>query len=228
MSRWSRRSRSTSRSTATVTSSRRRASRRAGATGSKKSAAASKRMKLYPEDALWDEIAYLAYHLHWDFDQLLDLAHQDRARLDPLGRRSERTRVGGGATCPMTTVRQPIASPPRRSSFEVDGVEIGRFMEVSADSRSTVAVEDVEEGGENSYVHKLPGRMTWPNITLKRGITQNDTSADVAEQVVRRAVRRQRQQAHALDGGDHPHGPGWHSGCVRGVQRCLPGPVEGA
>jgi phage tail-like protein len=58
--------------------------------------------------------------------------------------------------------------------FEVDGVEIGRFMEVSG-LEVTVAVEDVEEGGENNYVHKLPGRMTWPNITLKRGITQNDT-----------------------------------------------------
>ena len=40
-------------------------------------------MKLYPEDALWDEIAYLAYHLHWDLDRLLDLEHADRARLDP-------------------------------------------------------------------------------------------------------------------------------------------------
>ncbi len=58
--------------------------------------------------------------------------------------------------------------------FEVDGVEIGRFMEVSG-LEVSVAVEEVEEGGENSYVHKLPGRMTWPNITLKRGITQNDT-----------------------------------------------------
>ncbi|MET0458546.1 MAG: phage tail protein [Ilumatobacteraceae bacterium] len=58
--------------------------------------------------------------------------------------------------------------------FEVDGVEIGRFMGVSG-LEVTVAVEEIEEGGENSYVHKLPGRMTWPNITLKRGITQNDT-----------------------------------------------------
>lgn len=58
--------------------------------------------------------------------------------------------------------------------FEVDGVEIGRFMEVSG-LEVSVAVEEIEEGGENSYVHKLPGRMTWPNITLKRGITQNDT-----------------------------------------------------
>ena len=58
--------------------------------------------------------------------------------------------------------------------FEVDGVEIGRFMEVSG-LEVTVGVEELEEGGENNYVHKLPGRMTWPNITLKRGITQNDT-----------------------------------------------------
>jgi hypothetical protein len=38
-------------------------------------------MRLYPEDALWEEIAYLAYHLHWDLDRLLDLNHADRARL---------------------------------------------------------------------------------------------------------------------------------------------------
>jgi hypothetical protein len=35
----------------------------------------------YPQDALWDEIAYLAYHLHWDLDTLLDLEHADRTRL---------------------------------------------------------------------------------------------------------------------------------------------------
>jgi phage tail-like protein len=57
--------------------------------------------------------------------------------------------------------------------FEVDGVEIGRFMGISG-LEVTVEVEEVQEGGENSYVHKLPGRMSWPNITLKRGITQSD------------------------------------------------------
>jgi hypothetical protein len=35
----------------------------------------------YPTEALWQEIAYLAYHLHWDFDQLLELEHADRVRL---------------------------------------------------------------------------------------------------------------------------------------------------
>lgn len=35
----------------------------------------------YPQEALWDELAYLAYHLHWDLETLLDLEHSDRARL---------------------------------------------------------------------------------------------------------------------------------------------------
>jgi hypothetical protein len=43
------------------------------------------------EDELWDEIAYLAYHLHWDLDSLLDLVHADRARMvDAVAELNER------------------------------------------------------------------------------------------------------------------------------------------
>lgn len=35
----------------------------------------------YPTDALWQELTYLAYHLHWDLETLLDLEHADRSRL---------------------------------------------------------------------------------------------------------------------------------------------------
>ncbi|MFN0030046.1 MAG: DUF6760 family protein [Acidimicrobiales bacterium] len=38
-------------------------------------------MRHYPVDALWDEISYLAFHLHWEMDTLLDLEHADRVRL---------------------------------------------------------------------------------------------------------------------------------------------------
>lgn len=41
-------------------------------------------MRQYPIDALWDEVAYLAYHLHWDMQSLLDLEHADRVRLVSL------------------------------------------------------------------------------------------------------------------------------------------------
>ena len=38
-------------------------------------------MLRYPADALWQEITYLAYHLHWTLDDLLDLEHMDRVRM---------------------------------------------------------------------------------------------------------------------------------------------------
>jgi phage tail-like protein len=57
--------------------------------------------------------------------------------------------------------------------FEVDGLEIGQFMEVTG-LEVEISVESIEEGGENGFVHRLPGRMTWPNITLKRGVTKAD------------------------------------------------------
>lgn len=38
-------------------------------------------MMRYPAEAIWQEIAYLAYHLHWPLDDLLDLEHADRVRM---------------------------------------------------------------------------------------------------------------------------------------------------
>ena len=61
--------------------------------------------------------------------------------------------------------------------FEVDGQEIGNFMEVSG-LEVEIGVESIEEGGENGFTHRLPGRMSWPNISLKRGITRTDNLLD--------------------------------------------------
>ena len=60
-----------------------------------------------------------------------------------------------------------------RFLFEVDGEKIGHFMEVGG-LEVEVTVESIEEGGQNGFSHRLPGRMSWPNITLKRGVTETD------------------------------------------------------
>lgn len=57
--------------------------------------------------------------------------------------------------------------------FEVDGVTIGTFAEVEG-LEVHVEVATYAEGGQNGYVHQLPGRMTWPNIILRRGVTDSD------------------------------------------------------
>ncbi|MDQ3986714.1 MAG: phage tail protein [Actinomycetota bacterium] len=61
-----------------------------------------------------------------------------------------------------------------RFIFSVAAVgEIGAFTECSGLS-AEIEVEEVKEGGQNHFSHKLPGRIKWPNIVLKRGITDAD------------------------------------------------------
>ncbi len=58
--------------------------------------------------------------------------------------------------------------------FSVDGIgEIGAFTEVGG-LTVEVEIEELNEGGQNHFAHRLPGRMKWPNIVLKRGITDAD------------------------------------------------------
>lgn len=68
----------------------------------------------------------------------------------------------------------PIAN---RFLFEVDGVEIGVFREVTG-LEVTVGFEEIREGGQNGFLHKVPGRMRWPNLVFRRGITEGDALFD--------------------------------------------------
>lgn len=68
----------------------------------------------------------------------------------------------------------PTAS---RFLFELDGVEIGVFREIQG-LQVTVAVEEFREGGQNGFSHRVPGRMTWPNVVFKRGVTQGNALFD--------------------------------------------------
>ncbi|MBW2057780.1 MAG: hypothetical protein JRH07_05765 [Deltaproteobacteria bacterium] len=34
----------------------------------------------YPLDRLFEEVAYIAYHFHWPFDQIMGMEHRERQR----------------------------------------------------------------------------------------------------------------------------------------------------
>jgi phage tail-like protein len=57
--------------------------------------------------------------------------------------------------------------------FEVDGVRVGAFTEVSGLQVEVEKVEEIQEGGHNEFVHRFPGRLKWSNVVLKRGTTDN-------------------------------------------------------
>jgi phage tail-like protein len=59
----------------------------------------------------------------------------------------------------------------------VAGLDIGRFTEVAGLSVQ-LDVEELAEGGQNAYTHRLLGRMKWPNLVFKRGLTDTDALFD--------------------------------------------------
>ena len=60
-----------------------------------------------------------------------------------------------------------------RFRIEIDGLMVGGFSEVSG-LHHEIETEDYNEGGVNGYAHKLPKSVKYPNLVLKRGITDAD------------------------------------------------------
>ena len=80
------------------------------------------------------------------------------------------TTSGGGGT---TT--GAVVDPQVELTFkvEIQGRTIGRFAECTG-----LAVEydvtEYAEGGNNEFVHQLRGRVRYPNVSLRRGMTYED------------------------------------------------------
>ena len=80
----------------------------------------------------------------------------------------------------MTTLRSPSNTGSKQTDpvgelrFKVElttpAGPIGRFQEVTG-LAAELEVKEYPEGGMNDFVHKLPTRVKWPNIVLKRGVT---------------------------------------------------------
>jgi phage tail-like protein len=63
--------------------------------------------------------------------------------------------------------------PSYRFSVEVEGMVRGYFAECSGVS-GEVRVDSYEEGGSNGTTRKFPGRTSFSNVTLKRGLAEDD------------------------------------------------------
>jgi phage tail-like protein len=71
----------------------------------------------------------------------------------------------------------------------VEGEVVAAFSEVSG-IQAEVEVLELEEGGENGFVHKLPGRAKHGNLTLRRGVITLELWRWFTEVVAGRPVRR--------------------------------------
>jgi phage tail-like protein len=56
-----------------------------------------------------------------------------------------------------------------RFDFRIDGVEVASFTSVEGLTAEYV-IKTYEEGGQNEYVHQLPGRLKYNNVKLTRPV----------------------------------------------------------
>jgi phage tail-like protein len=76
-----------------------------------------------------------------------------------------------------------------RFVVQIDALFVGGFSEVSGLSVE-MEPETYEEGGVNDHVHKLPGRADYPNLTLRRGMTDSATLSRWTQRTVDGSVTR--------------------------------------
>src|SRR3990172_42881 len=82
------------------------------------------------------------------------------------------------------------AYPNCRFYVQVAGAEQAVFTEMSGLQLET-EVTDYQEGGNNDYVHRLPGRTKVSNVTLKRGMARSDEFLDWLLEVTSGQIKRQ-------------------------------------
>lgn len=90
-----------------------------------------------------------------------------------------------------TATTEKMVSPLWASKFwiEIEGLMEAVFTEMSG-MQATTEVLSVKEGGLNSYVHHLPVRTTFTNITLKRGMALTPLFWDWYQKTVKGKVER--------------------------------------
>lgn len=69
----------------------------------------------------------------------------------------------------LFTYNPPVAFKFHVFVDDMDGVKEGSFQEVLG-LNVKLETEDIQEGGENRFIHKFPKAPKYPNLILKRGM----------------------------------------------------------
>lgn len=94
--------------------------------------------------------------------------------------------VQGGNAGALGRTEDPWTS--HRFAVEIQGIQEAEFLECTG-LQVEVKVEPYEEGGLNGFTHKIPGRRSYTNITLKRGLTSSTLLLDWLNRVGTKAAK---------------------------------------
>ena len=78
-------------------------------------------------------------------------------------------------------------------AVEIAGIQEVYFTECSG-FEMKIDVEEYKEGGLNDYVHKLPGRKSYSNVTLKRGMSNSIELWEWLNRVATKAAKKEEKK----------------------------------
>jgi phage tail-like protein len=84
-----------------------------------------------------------------------------------------------------------------RYQIEISGLRDAFITECSG-LEMKVDVEEYKEGGLNDYTHKLPGRRSYSNITLKRGVIDSIELYQWVDRVVTKKAKKEEKKNISL------------------------------
>jgi phage tail-like protein len=85
-----------------------------------------------------------------------------------------------------------------RFLVEIDGNQVAGFSDVAGLEVHT-ETDEYREGGTNDYVHKIAKETKYPNLTLKRGLTDATGLWDWYKDIVAGDIRRKTVSLVLLD-----------------------------
>jgi phage tail-like protein len=93
-----------------------------------------------------------------------------------------------------------MANPAQQNRFKViiDELPLGSFTKCDG-LKASYEIKEYKEGGQNSFVHHIPGRVNYGNITLTRPVDDSTKAVGVWFSSFRVAVRRATATIVALD-----------------------------
>jgi len=85
----------------------------------------------YPEDRLYEEVAYVAYHFHWSRDEVLSLHHRERHRwveeISKINQKINQSAPAGGGAVSVPLDAGPDVDPEELERQQRRMRDIARF-----------------------------------------------------------------------------------------------------
>lgn len=90
------------------------------------------------------------------------------------------------------------AAQQNRFKVMIDNCPLGAFSKCEG-MKASYSIKTYEEGGQNGFVHQLPGRLSYENITLTRVVTNESLQLAVWFKSYQAMVKRSTARITVMD-----------------------------